>query len=101
MDPEGDIPCVQLSWVKHLDPAEHIALGRALQDLGDASLLLIGSGFSFHNMQAFFTPETGETKTMNQSFERWLLDTCSDRQLSEDERKIGRGSCRERVGQNV
>src|SRR3546814_7104404 len=88
-------------WSSDVCSSDLIALGRALQDLGDASLLLIGSGFSFHNMQAFFTPETGETKTMNQSFERWLLDTCSDRQLSEDERKIGRGSCRERVGQNV
>jgi aromatic ring-opening dioxygenase catalytic subunit (LigB family) len=87
MYPEADIPCVQLSLVKSLDPAEHIKLGRALQDLGDQSLLLIGSGFSFHNMKAFFTPETDDTKAMNESFERWLLETCSDQKLAEEERR--------------
>lgn len=87
MYPEADIPCVQLSLIKGLDPAEHIKLGHALRDLDDPSLLLIGSGFSFHNMQAFFTPDTEESRTMNLSFERWLLETCSDQDISENKRK--------------
>lgn len=58
MYPEADIACVQLSLIKNLDPLEHIKLGQALQGLADPSILLIGSGFSFHNMRAFFTPET-------------------------------------------
>ena len=87
MFPEADVPCVQLSLIKSLDPAVHIQLGQALQDMGDQSLLLIGSGFSFHNMRAFMTPETDEAKAMNASFEDWLLDTCSDRNLSEHERR--------------
>lgn len=86
MYPEADIPCVQLSLLKSLDPAEHIRLGRALQGLGDQSLLLIGSGFSFHNMRAFFTPETDDARAMNKAFQRWLLETCSDRKLAEEER---------------
>lgn len=86
MYPKADIPCVQLSLIKGLDPAEHIGLGYALRDLGDKSLLLIGSGFSFHNMKAFFTPETDDSKAMNESFERWLLQTCSDQELTEQER---------------
>lgn len=86
MYPEADIPSVQLSLLSSLDPAAHIELGRALQDLGDRSLLLVGSGFSFHNMRAFFTPDTDDSKAMNWSFERWLLETCSDQQLAEDER---------------
>ena len=28
--PEADIPCFQISLIKGLDPAQHIALGRAL-----------------------------------------------------------------------
>ncbi|BAZ92517.1 extradiol ring-cleavage dioxygenase class III protein subunit B [Thiohalobacter thiocyanaticus] len=86
MYPEADIPCVQLSLVDSLDPAEHIRLGRALLGLGDPSLLLIGSGFSFHNMRAFFASETAEARSMNTSFEQWLLSTCSDRSIGEEER---------------
>ena len=86
MYPKADIPCIQLSLIKSLDSLAHIKLGRALQDLGDQSLLLIGSGFSFHNMKAFFTPPTEDLRSANKSFERWLLDTCSDQEISEDER---------------
>jgi aromatic ring-opening dioxygenase catalytic subunit (LigB family) len=38
-------------------------------------------------MRAFFTPETAETKNMNESFEAWLLETCGDQTLTEDARK--------------
>jgi 4,5-DOPA dioxygenase extradiol len=86
MYPEADIPCVQLSLIKGLDPLAHITLGRALQDLADPSMLLIGSGFSFHNMKAFFTPNTEDSRNANKSFEHWLLDTCSNESISEEER---------------
>jgi len=86
MYPKADIPCVQMSLINNLDPLSHIKLGRALQNIGDKSLLLIGSGFSFHNMKAFFTPETDDSRSANRMFERWLLDTCSNQNISEDER---------------
>jgi len=86
MYPEADIPCVQLSLIKGLDPLAHITLGRALQGLADSSILLVGSGFSFHNMKAFFTPETVDSKNANKSFEYWLTDTCSNDSISEEER---------------
>jgi aromatic ring-opening dioxygenase catalytic subunit (LigB family) len=86
MYPEADIPCVQLSLLHHLDPLAHIQLGRALQGLDDPNILLIGSGFSFHNMRAFLSPETAESRQANQSFEQWLLDTCTNKNLSEEER---------------
>jgi len=86
MYPEADIPCVQISLIKGLDPAKHIRLGRALQRLGGSSILLIGSGFSFHNMRAFFAPETNDTQSANKAFEAWLLDTCSNTSITEDER---------------
>ena len=86
MYPKADIPCVQLSLIKSLDAEAHINLGCALQDLADPSMLLIGSGFSFHNMKAFFMPETVDSKNANKSFERWLLDTCSNQSISEEER---------------
>ena len=86
MYPKADIPCIQLSLVNNLDPMIHINLGRALQGLDYDNLLVIGSGFSFHNMRAFFAPATNESKAQNESFERWLLDTCSNPSIDEKER---------------
>lgn len=86
MYPNADIPCIQLSLVNSLNPLEHIKIGRALQELEYDNLLVIGSGFSFHNMRAFFTPETQKSKSQNESFEQWLIETCSDQNISEEER---------------
>jgi 4,5-DOPA dioxygenase extradiol len=87
MFPEANIPCVQLSLVNSLHPKEHIQVGRALANLRKNNVLIIGSGFSFHNIKEFFAPSTNETQIMNESFERWLIDTCSNTQYSEEERE--------------
>lgn len=86
MYPAADIPCVQVSLLKSLDAETHIELGKALHQLADETILVIGSGFSFHNMQAFRMTATPETKAMNEAFEQWLIDTCSNTDLDEDER---------------
>lgn len=86
MYPEADIPCVQLSLVDTLDAATHLAMGQALQALDYDNLLVIGSGFSFHNMSAFRTPETPQTAARNDAFQNWLEITCTDPELSEPER---------------
>lgn len=86
MYPEADIPCIQLSLVQSLNPAEHIKIGKALSGVKHDKLLVIGSGFSFHNMKAFFTPETIDSKAMNHAFEQWLIDTCSNLDIDEEER---------------
>ena len=86
MYPEANIPCVQLSLVNTLEPSHHIAIGRALQALGQKNILVIGSGFSFHNMKAFFTADTPESRKLNHAFEAWLINVCSSRDYSEEER---------------
>ena len=86
MYPDADIPCVQLSLLNNLSSAQHIEIGQVLHYLNYENLLIIGSGFSFHNMKAFFAPETSETKAMNATFEAWLLNTCSSTEISEEDR---------------
>jgi 4,5-DOPA dioxygenase extradiol len=86
MYPEADIPCVQLSLVHGLDPAAHIKIGQALNDMDYDNLLIIGSGFSFHNMRAFFAP-SADRNMMNQAFEDWLIETCSSTVMTEEERR--------------
>lgn len=87
MYPEADIPCIQLSLLNSLNPENHLRLGEALQGLEQENLLVIGSGFSFHNMQAFFKPDDTPTRAMNHAFEDWLKETCSDPSVSEPERR--------------
>jgi aromatic ring-opening dioxygenase catalytic subunit (LigB family) len=86
MHPEANIPCVQLSLVSTLDPALHIEIGHALEGLNEQNVLVIGSGFSFHNLQAFFIPDSAESRQLNESFEEWLEDVCGSSEYSEGQR---------------
>jgi len=85
MFPDATIPCVQLSLLNNLDPAGHIAIGKALRPLREDNVLFIGSGFSFHNMRAFFSGNQGLDK-QNIAFENWLIDTCISPKYSFSER---------------
>jgi len=67
--PEAQIPVVSLSLNSSLDPALHLAAGRALAPLRDEGVLIIGSGMSFHNLRSYFHPETVERA---RAFEAWL-----------------------------
>lgn len=77
MYPNADIPVVQVSLSASLDPELHLKIGEALSNLPDEDLLIIGSGFSFHNMRAFFSPSTEQSDGLNYAFEQWLKSTLS------------------------
>jgi 4,5-DOPA dioxygenase extradiol len=81
MYPEADIPCLQLSLLRGLDPKAHIALGQALRGLKEENVLVIGSGFSFHNMSAFIWEGPGTPDPNNDAFQNWLIDTCTSTRL--------------------
>jgi len=87
MYPEADIPCIQISLAVSLDAAEHIRIGQALGKLKNENLLILGSGFSFHNMQVMVSKKDDSTDHGNQEFETWLAQTCSNQNLSEKERE--------------
>jgi len=75
-----------LSLVNNLDPDYHVKIGQALQDSLHDGVLVIGSGFSFHNMKAFFAPDTSESKAMNEAlFELRIMNKTSSMYLWSDE----------------
>ncbi|MFQ3228758.1 DODA-type extradiol aromatic ring-opening family dioxygenase [Reinekea sp.] len=86
MFPEADIPVVQLSLVHTLDAQAHLEIGKALQALDVDNLLVIGSGFSYHNMRTFFNADGEMANRKNIAFDNWLKETVTDTELSEDDR---------------
>jgi 4,5-DOPA dioxygenase extradiol len=77
MYPQADIPCLQLSLLRGLNPEAHLALGQALRALKNENILVIGSGFSFHNMRAFSWGGNGAPDPANDAFQNWLIETCT------------------------
>lgn len=88
MFPEASIPCVQLSLVNNLDPETHIEIGKALSELRKEKVLIIGSGFSFHNMKALSSRTENGPDSGNEAFEDWLIDTCTNENISASEREM-------------
>jgi len=84
MYPDADIPCVQLSLAQSLDAELHIQIGAALQALDWDNLLIIGSGFSFHNMRAFFSAGSHQADVKNIEFDDWLTATMEDNHISKE-----------------
>jgi aromatic ring-opening dioxygenase catalytic subunit (LigB family) len=72
--PDADIPVVQLSLRGDLDPAAHLAAGRALAPLRDEGVLIVGSGMSWHNMRGFSPAFTAKS----QAFDAWLGEAMAD-----------------------
>lgn len=79
--PEAEIPVVQLSMVRGLDPSTHLAIGRALQPLRRESVLVIGSGGAVHNLRALDWSMLGKPASSQSSapwaaeFMAWMDET--------------------------
>ncbi|GAB0118451.1 DODA-type extradiol aromatic ring-opening family dioxygenase [Acidisoma sp. 7E03] len=69
--PEASIPVVELSVRRDLDPAAHLAIGRALAPLREEGVLILATGMSYHNLRGFFTtdPRAGLASA---AFDAWL-----------------------------
>lgn len=86
MYPAADIPVVQVSLVNSLDPVEQIALGKAMAPLREQGVLILGSGMSFHNMQAFFSGNPA-VKGKSELFDSWLSETLTSSTLENTQRE--------------
>jgi aromatic ring-opening dioxygenase catalytic subunit (LigB family) len=83
--PGAEVPTVQLSLQAGLDPAAHIALGRALAPLRDEGVYIIGSGMSFHNLRGMRDPRMGP---QSETFDAWLQEAVSAPPAERDARLI-------------
>ncbi len=70
--PNADVPTIQLSLQRGLDPATHLAIGRALAPLRDEGVLIVGSGMSYHNMRGF---GRASARDASLAFDGWLNET--------------------------
>jgi aromatic ring-opening dioxygenase catalytic subunit (LigB family) len=86
MYPQADIPALQLSLLRGLDPRAHLSLGAGLRALMPERVLVIGSGFSFHNMGAFSRHGANTPDPANDDFQNWLIEVCAG-PMSQSERE--------------
>ena len=70
--PNEDIPIVQLSLDRSLDPGLHLQVGRLLRPLRDEGVLIIGSGLSYHNLREMRDQRGVEP---SRRFDAWLQET--------------------------
>jgi len=88
MYPQADIPSLQLSLLRGLNPTAHIVLGKALRELMHENILIIGSGFSFHNMEAFWDQENNSPDPANDEFQNWLTEVVTGPNQAEREQSL-------------
>ncbi|PRY59511.1 4,5-DOPA dioxygenase extradiol [Knoellia remsis] len=77
MFPEADVPVLQLS-MPTLDPQTLFDVGRRLAPLRDEGTLIVGSGFTTHNL-AWFTPSRDASDApppqVSAEFDAWAAET--------------------------
>ncbi len=70
-----------------MDPEKHLRMGEALAGLPAENVLILGSGFSFHNMEGFSGSCDPALDKANRCFEAWLQATLTDKNLTEPQRR--------------
>lgn len=82
MFPDADIPVLQLS-LPTLAPTELFEIGKQLAPLRDAGTLIVGSGFTTHNLRWFnpSQPADAPAPTPSVEFDHWAAETVAARDV--------------------
>jgi aromatic ring-opening dioxygenase catalytic subunit (LigB family) len=83
--PNADMPTIQLSLEEGLDPARHLAIGRALAPLREEGILLVGSGMSYHNLRALMRHTVAQESVV---FDDWLKRIAVGEQSARDQELV-------------
>ncbi len=70
--PQADFPVVQIALNLNDDPLQHLKVGEAINALREQNILIIGSGFSFHHIPAFFNDSYFGQLKQAEDFHQWL-----------------------------
>ena len=75
MFPDADVPVLQMS-MPTLDPQQLFELGKTLAPLRDEGVLIVGSGFTTHNLrEAIFGDVSGAAPQWGREFDAWAKET--------------------------
>jgi 4,5-DOPA dioxygenase extradiol len=74
MFPHANVPVVQLSIQNHLDPIQHLKVGRAIEELRNNKILIIGSGGAVHPLGYSGFRFGSKTDQWALEFDDWLTD---------------------------
>jgi aromatic ring-opening dioxygenase catalytic subunit (LigB family) len=85
MYPDAEMPLVQLSLRADFEPAEHIKVGELIAPLRDEGVLIVGSGFSYHDTRGIMS---GAGAAASATFDRWLNDTLVESSPDERRRRL-------------
>ena len=82
MFPDADVPVLQLS-LPTLDPRQLFTVGQALAPLRDEGTLLVGSGFTTHNLRWFnpHAPADAPAPTPSSEFDHWAAEAMASQDV--------------------
>lgn len=82
MYPDADVPVLQIS-MPTLDPRQLFDIGRRLAPLRDQGVLIVGSGFSTHNLREmnWHAGPDAHPPTWSVEFDNWLDETLDSRDV--------------------